>query len=34
MEAHKRGADETVIAEQVVANEFGRAINDLLARSI
>ena len=32
MEAHKHGADDTVIAEQVVANEFGRAINTSLAR--
>ena len=33
MEAHKRGADETVISEQVVANEFGRAIGAALSRS-
>jgi CPA2 family monovalent cation:H+ antiporter-2 len=33
MEAHKRGADETVISEQVVANEFGRAISASLTRS-
>ena len=31
MEAQKRGADETVIAEQVVATEFGRAILDALS---
>jgi hypothetical protein len=32
MEAHKQGADETVIAEQVVAGEFGRAITASLTR--
>ena len=32
MEAHKRGADETVIAEKVVATEFGRAISAALSR--
>ena len=32
MEAHKRGADETVISEQVVATEFGRAISAALSR--
>jgi CPA2 family monovalent cation:H+ antiporter-2 len=30
MEAHRRGADETVIAEQVVANEFARSIDAAL----
>jgi voltage-gated potassium channel Kch len=30
MEAHRRGADETVIAEQVVAAEFGRVIGAVL----
>jgi CPA2 family monovalent cation:H+ antiporter-2 len=34
MEAQKRGADETVIAEQVVANEFGRAIDAALAQDV
>jgi hypothetical protein len=33
MEATRVGADETVIAEQVVAAEFGRAINVALERS-
>ena len=32
MEAHKQGADETVIAEQVVAGAFGRAITSSLTR--
>jgi K+:H+ antiporter len=32
MEAHKHGADETVISEQVVANEFGRAIAAAMSR--
>jgi CPA2 family monovalent cation:H+ antiporter-2 len=32
MEAQKKGADETVIAEQVVATEFGRAITTALTR--
>src|SRR5262245_17552738 len=32
MEAQRRGADETVIAEQVVATEFGRAIGASLER--
>jgi CPA2 family monovalent cation:H+ antiporter-2 len=32
IEAHKRGADETVIAEQVVAQEFARAIGVALER--
>jgi voltage-gated potassium channel Kch len=32
MEAHKRGADETVIAEQVVAAEFGRTVGEILER--
>ena len=32
MEAHKHGADETVIAEKVVASEFGRAITASLSR--
>ena len=32
MEAHRRGADETVIAEQVVAAEFGRVVAGALAR--
>lgn len=33
MEAQKRGADETVIAEKVVATEFGRAITAALAHA-
>ena len=33
MEAHRRGADETVISEQVVATEFGRAINAALSHT-
>lgn len=33
MEAHRRGADETVIAEQIVAAEFGRAIATALTRA-
>jgi voltage-gated potassium channel Kch len=32
MEAQKKGADETVIAEQVVASEFGKAITAALTR--
>jgi CPA2 family monovalent cation:H+ antiporter-2 len=32
IEAHKRGADETVIAEQVVAQEFGRVIGAAMER--
>lgn len=32
MEAQKRGADDTVISEQVVANEFGRVINASLTK--
>jgi len=32
MEASKRGADETIIAEQVVATEFGRMITAALER--
>lgn len=32
LEATQRGADEVVIAEQVVAQEFGRAINAALER--
>ena len=33
MEAHKQGADETVIAEKIVASEFGRIINASLAHN-
>jgi voltage-gated potassium channel Kch len=32
MEAHRRGANEVVVAEQIVANEFGRVMRDLLPR--
>ena len=32
MEATQRGADEVIIAEQVVATEFGRAINAAMKR--
>jgi CPA2 family monovalent cation:H+ antiporter-2 len=34
MDAHKRGADETVIGEQVVANEFARVTAAALARDL
>lgn len=32
MEAHRKGADETVIAEQVVATAFGKSISDALTK--
>jgi len=32
MEAHRRGADEVVIAEKVVATEFGRAVGAAMSR--
>jgi voltage-gated potassium channel Kch len=32
MEAHRRGASEVVVAEQIVASEFGRVMRDLLPR--
>jgi voltage-gated potassium channel Kch len=32
MEAHRRGADETVISEQVVASEFGRVVAAALGK--
>jgi len=32
MEAHRRGASEVVVSEQIVANEFGRVMRDLRPR--
>jgi voltage-gated potassium channel Kch len=32
MEAHRRGADDVVIAEQVVATEFGRVVTAAMSR--
>lgn len=32
MEAHRRGANEVVVAEQIVANEFGRVMRELRPR--